>query len=154
MGATEGFELVERLTPAQVEELHALYRGEWWTNSRTAEDTRRIVTGSQVVLAYIELETGSLAAFARAVTDFISKALVLDVIVRPDLRGTGLGEAVMDTILAHPSLAAVRHFELYCRPELVPFYERWGFTDDLGELRFMRRVAPTPAATPRDRGRR
>jgi len=27
--------------------------------------------------------------------------------------------------------------ELWCRPELVPFYEKWGFGTDLGELKVM-----------------
>jgi len=27
--------------------------------------------------------------------------------------------------------------ELYCLPELVPFYRKWGFTEELGGLRFM-----------------
>jgi len=46
--------------------------------------------------------------------------------------------------LSDPSLRDVLHFQLYCRPELVPFYERWEFTADLGELRFMRRGASRP----------
>ena len=32
----------------------------------------------------------------------------------------------MDWIKRHPELARVRHFELYCLPELVPFYEDMG----------------------------
>jgi hypothetical protein len=46
----------------------------------------------------------------------------------------------MDALLEHPSLKTVRHLELYCLPELIPFYRRWGFTDELGELRFLRRT--------------
>ena len=60
-------------------------------------------------------------------------------------RSEGLGARLMDEVIGHPRLSAVRHFELYCRPGLVPFYERWGFTDRLGELRFLRRG---PSATP------
>jgi hypothetical protein len=46
----------------------------------------------------------------------------------------------MDTILQHPAVTAVRHCELYCLPELMPFYHKWGFTDELGRLHFMRRM--------------
>lgn len=135
-----GPRLVERLTDEQVEQLHELYRGEWWTSVREMDDVRAIVEGTQVVLGLVEPGTERLVAFARVVTDFASKALVLDVIVHPDHRGTGLGAAMMDAVVEHSRLRGVKHFELYCRPELVPFYERWGFTDDLGELRFMRRT--------------
>lgn len=72
---------------------------------------------------------------------------MLDVIVEASHRRTGMGRELMDAVLGHLRLEGVLHFELYCRPELVPFYERWGFTDDLGELRFMRRgSSPEPPA--------
>jgi len=40
-----------------------------------------------------------------------------------------LGKKLMDAIVGHPALVRVEHFELYCRPELIPFYERWGFKE-------------------------
>jgi GNAT superfamily N-acetyltransferase len=79
-----------------------------------------------------------LAAFARAVTDYAYKALVLDVIVAAPHRGSGLGARIMDALMQHPKLAEVRHFELYCAPDMVPFYQRWDYTSDLGDLQFMR----------------
>ena len=81
----------------------------------------------------------SLVAFSRVLIDYVYKALILDVIVDASCRGQGLARALLDGIVEHPRLQSVRHFELYCRPELVPFYCRWGFTEELGELRFMRR---------------
>jgi predicted GNAT family N-acyltransferase len=80
-----------------------------------------------------------LVGFARVLTDFVYEALVLDVIVAEDLRGTGLGAALMNAIVNHPRLALVRTIELACQPELVSFYERWGFTDKVGRSRLMRR---------------
>ncbi len=44
----------------------------------------------------------------------------------------------MDAILQHSSLVEVRHLELYCAPEMKALYEKWGFSDALGELTFMR----------------
>ncbi|MDN3016462.1 hypothetical protein PH210_09630 [Paenibacillus sp. BSR1-1] len=29
---------------------------------------------------------------------------------------------------------------LYCRPEMVPFYHKWGFSEKLGDLTFMRLI--------------
>jgi GNAT superfamily N-acetyltransferase len=129
--------LVDRLDGDLPEQLHRLYLDEWWTHRRTVEDVSRMLDGSDVVLALVD--DGRLAGFARVITDFVYKALVLDVIVQRDYRGLGLGARLMDEIVAHPRLEDILHFELYCRPELVSFSERWGFRDDLGELRFMRR---------------
>jgi hypothetical protein len=36
-------------------------------------------------------------------------------------------------------LLFVEHLEMCCRPEMVPFYEKWGFTAGLEQLHFMRR---------------
>jgi GNAT superfamily N-acetyltransferase len=77
-------------------------------------------------------------AVARVLTDFIYKATIYDVIVDEELRGRGFGRALVEAILKHPDLQNVRDVELYTRPELIPFYEKWGFTADLPEARFMR----------------
>jgi len=71
-------------------------------------------------------------------TDFAIKALIFDVIVDSEYRGQGLGKRLLDAVVAHPALQTVQHLELYCLPELVPFYERCGFSDSLGGLRLMR----------------
>jgi GNAT superfamily N-acetyltransferase len=140
-----GVRLIERLSEEQVRDLHGLYQAEWWTHRRNVDDVARMLEGSNVALGFEDEESGRLVGFARVITDFVYKALVLDVIVAASHRGTGMGRALMDAVIEHPELKDVLHFELYCRPELIPFYERWGFTADLGEMRFMRRGAtPTP----------
>ena len=95
---------------------------------------------SDFIFAVIAPDTGQLMAFARVLTDRVFKALVLDVIVHPGHRSAGLGSFLMAHITAHPILSRVRHIELYCLPERVEFYQRYGFTTELGEVRFMRRT--------------
>ena len=136
------FEKIEQLTSGQLSDLHRMYQEEWWTKGRKLEDVRRMVQHSNVIVGFCDAESKRLVAFARVLTDYVYKALVLDVIVVAESRGRGLARALMDTVVAHPSLASVRHFELYCRPELMPLYHKWGFSDEVGDLRFMRRVAP------------
>jgi GNAT superfamily N-acetyltransferase len=144
-GAT--LRIVRALTEAQAAELHALFQGEWWTRGRALEDVRRMLAGSGALVALIEPASDRLAAFARALTDGVYKALILDVIVSPHHRGQGLGWRVMEVLHAHPALAGVRHFELYCLPAVAPFYAAWGYTSELGELRLMRRERePVPGA--------
>ena len=136
------FEKIEKLTDRQINDLHRMYQKEWWTKGRGLEDVRRMLEYTNVTLGFCDAESKRLVAFARVLTDYVYKALVLDVIVDAGSRGQGLARALMDAVVGHPSLASVEHFELYCRPELMPLYRQWGFSDDLGDLCFMRRVAP------------
>ena len=53
----------------------------------------------------------------------------------------GIGAMVMDAVLAHPWVDGVKSVELVCQPGLVGFYERWGFTQLVGQSRLMRRTA-------------
>lgn len=40
--------------------------------------------------------------------------------------------------MSHPRRREVGHVELYCLPELAPFYERWGFSTDVGGVLLQR----------------
>ena len=78
--------------------------------------------------------------FARVLTDFIFKAIIFDVIVSKPYRNKGLGNQLMDQILKHPNLQSVKHFELYCLPEMVQYYEKYNFSGDVGGIKLMRLV--------------
>ncbi len=133
-------QFVSRLTREHIEQLWRMYQGEWWSRGRKLEDVRRVVQHSDLIFAFCDSETGRLAAFARVLTDFVYKALVFDVIVDQQRRDLGLGRILLDAITSHPALLFVEHIELYCRDEMVPFYQKWGFTADLRNARLMRKV--------------
>jgi len=135
------FTFADRLEERHILELHALYRNEWWTRTRTLADTRRVVEHSDFLFAFLDGGDGRLVAFARVLSDRVFKALIFDVIVAPDRRGDGLGPLLLERVLSHPELGNVKHVELYCLPELVPFYEKLGFSTDVGGVRLMRRNA-------------
>lgn len=136
------YESLTRIPPERFDDLMALYRSAWWSADRSSEDVRRMLAGPTLVFALAESQSGRLVAFARALTDGVYKAMVFDVIVHPDHQGEGLGQRVMEELLAHPEVARSRHVELYCLPELEPFYERWGFTGEIGGVRLVRRTNP------------
>ena len=129
-------QIVNQLDAAQTMELQRLYQSEWWSQGRTLEDTIRCVNGSSIIFGFIE--QSQLIAFARVVTDYVFKAFIFDVIVAESARGKRLGERMVETIQAHPALQRVKHIELYCRPDMVPFYQRYGFTTDVGNMILMR----------------
>ena len=99
---------------------------------------------ARLLARFRHVTEGLVKAIAETVAARIRRALPYvsaeDVIVAPDQRGTGLGQYVMDAVMAHPQVAAVRHVELQCKPELDEFYRRWGFAPVEGIL-YMRRSA-------------
>jgi len=128
------------------EEVLGLFRSAWWTASRDLSGVTVMLARSDLVFA-VRVE-GELAGFARVLTDEVYLAIILDVIVAPAHRGTGLGAAMMDAIVNHPKVSGARSVELVCQPDLMPFYGRWGFTDRVGRSRLMRRTADIELLTP------
>ncbi|MEV0431548.1 GNAT family N-acetyltransferase [Micromonospora sp. NPDC050495] len=118
-----------------------LFASAWWTATRTTSEVTRMLAASDLVFALIHRPSERLVGFARVITDEVYLAVVLDVVVAPGSRGSGLGAMLMDAVVGHPRLAAVRSIELVCQPELMPFYRRWGFTEQVGRSRLMRRTA-------------
>ncbi len=131
--------VIHELSDKHIDQLVDLYAGEWWSVGRQRNDIVRMLAASSLVVGFTEYPTGKLIAFARVLSDFVYKGLIFDVIVAPDQRGKGLGAQLMETVLSHPKLTDVQHFELYCRHEMSAFYERWGFKAALGDLYFLRR---------------
>jgi len=122
--------LIDRLSEKQVEELQALYQQAWWSRGRRLEDVRLMLAATDLILALEDADTGELVAFSRVLTDGVYRAHLFDVIVKDSHRGQGLGKAIVEAAMAHPVLGQVEKVALWCRPELVPFYEAWGFTAD------------------------
>jgi len=132
------YDILEHLTDDQVVQLHALYQGEWWSRDRQLDDVRHMLANTPLLVAMVDRADRQLVGFARVLTDCTYRAILFDLIVHPTRRGEGLGDVLVRTVLDHPRLASVKNFELYCRPDLIPYYNRFGFTDELGDLRLMR----------------
>ena len=134
-------ELRRELTPSQVEQLVNLFQQEWWTKGRQKADVERLIENAGPLFAFVDPLNGELVAFARAMTDGVYKAMIFDIIVKDTWRSTGLGRLLMQTVMTDPVLARVKHRELYCLEDMVPFYEKWGFTANLPGLFFMRQAS-------------
>jgi GNAT superfamily N-acetyltransferase len=133
------FELRHAVPPEQLPQLMALFAGEWWTAERDAADVARMLDASDLVFAMVCRPAERLAAFTRVLTDDTYLAVILDVIVAEEYRGLGLGAALLNAVVGHPRLARVRSVELVCQPGLIEFYRRFGFTDEVGGSRLIRR---------------
>lgn len=133
-------EQIDELSEQQSQELCELIRNEWWSQDRRIEDLRRALDTTDEVIAFAERPSGRIVACVRILTDYVYKALVLDVVVAPSHRGMGLGAELMDAVINHPRLKNVKHFELYCKNDMVTFYKKWDFTPNREGLNFMRRA--------------
>ena len=129
--------VIYSLSENHIAQLHTLYQQEWWTKGRSAEDIKKCVLGSQICIGIVS-ETDELVGYARVITDYVFKAFIFDVIVRHDARGLGLGNKLLSLITTHQQLESVRHFELYCLPEMMAFYTKHGFVSEVGEIQLMR----------------
>jgi GNAT superfamily N-acetyltransferase len=120
-------ETTETLTEGQIEQLTELYQQQWWSKWRTLDDVRKMLAGTQVVIALAETETGRLVGFCRVISDGIYRAMLLDVMVDEQYQGQGLGRQLIDVLVAHHQVENVEVVWLCCDPKMVPFYEKWGF---------------------------
>lgn len=135
----DNYRIVGALNESQVADLMELYQNESWCHNRTREDVEKMLAATDVIIGLVD-ERDRLIGFARAMTDFIYRAMIFDVIVKQTHRKMGLGAKLMDAVVNHPQLQAVETISLGCLSPMIPFYKRWGFTDDLGEVNFMRRT--------------
>ena len=133
------YRIVETLTESQVSDLMDLYKNEFWSDKRTRQDVVKMLASTDVIIGLVD-ECDRLIGITRVLTDFVYRAMIFDVIIKPTHRKMGLGAKLMDAVLNHPKLQTVENFALNCLPHMVPFYKRWGFSDDLGEMKFLRRT--------------
>jgi predicted GNAT family N-acyltransferase len=134
------YHIVTKLSEKQIEQLEKMFQVEWWTKGREFGDIKMMVENSDIIIGCCDPSTNELIGFTRVLTDYVYKAFIFDVIVEESYRGKDLGRVLIDSVLKTPSLQEVKHFELYCLPEMVSFYKKWGFSEELGELTFMRKV--------------
>ena len=131
--------LKRSLTSSEIDQLVSLYQTEWWTKGRTRTDTEKALQMGGPMFAFVDPACDDLVAFARTITDGVYKAMIFGIIVKTTWRGTGLSALLMETVLNDPALVNVKHRELYCLEDMVPLYEKWGFTANLPRLHFMRK---------------
>ncbi len=132
--------IVEELTEAQIVQLHALVRQQWWGGQRTLEDVILMSENTSLMLGLIEVGSHRLLGYCRVLTDFTFRATVYDVMVVEELQGRGLGKRLMETLCEHPRLRRVSFLYLCCEEKLFPFYSRWGFEVYDGKAEWMIKV--------------
>lgn len=131
------YQVVNQLNEKQIYELVELYKNEFWSKERTYERVKKMLEASDVIIALVSDEK-ELIGFCRVLTDFVYRGTLYDVIVKNEYRKMGFGAKLLDEVINHPQLQEVETIMLFCLPEMIPFYERWGFTSDINEIQFLR----------------
>ncbi len=132
-----GYKVIYNLKKRYAKDIFRLYQNEWWTKNRDKKSIKIMLKNSDITIGVIKGK--KLVAFARVLSDFIYKAEIFDVIVHPTYRKKGLGELLIREILNHKKLKQVQQFNLQCKSEVAPFYEKFGFREVNG-LKLMRKL--------------
>jgi len=122
------FSFVNTIAGDHLSQLHELYKKMWWSKTRSMEEIQTMLRTS-ISFGLIEELSNRLVGYARVVTDEMRFALIFDVMVDEEYRGEGLGKLIMDSILSDPFFKNVKYFELTCLPDLIPYYEKFNFSN-------------------------
>lgn len=129
--------IINHLEEHHIHQLMNLYKQCWWAENRQIDDVREMLKHSYVI--GIINDENELIGFTRILTDGVFKAHILDVVVDENYRHQKLGELLLDSVVSHPSCVNVRHLDLNCTEAMIPFYQKWGFTEKFENLYFMRK---------------
>jgi len=114
------------LTPEEALELVELVG---WTGY-TADHFRRALPNTQVAVTAREGER--LVGMARAFGDGAIYAAIVDVVVRPEFQKRGVGNRMMERLMAELKRLDLHRIYLRAGPGTMPWYERFGFTAAYG----------------------
>ena len=119
-------------------QLNNLYLSVGWS-SRSLNELRRAMNNSSNYVAVWQNEQNKpqLIGFARAVSDGVYQATLLDIVVHPDFQGQGIGKAVVKTITKQLKNAGVNDITLYASPHMADFYHKLGFVAQPNNLQCM-----------------
>ena len=113
----------------------------YWALGRTFETQRRAIEHSALVVGAYTVG-GDQVGFARMVTDLATFAWLADVYVIDEARGTGLGAAMVGTIVEHPDVATIKR-QLLATADAHDLYARFGYEPLSEPDRWMFRLGPS-----------
>ena len=113
--------------------LHAMLSRSHWARGRSREAVEKTIANS---LCFSLINADEQIGFARVITDGVTYAIILDMIIREDFRGQGLGKWLVQCIGEHPEVVPLR--QVLWTSAAYDFYQKAGF-EEMPELKFMAR---------------
>ena len=118
--------------------VHGFLSESYWAPGIPLEVVRRSIENSLPFGAY---DGTRQLGFARVISDFATFAYIADVFVAEGHRGAGIGQQLMNAIMAHPQLQNLRRWMLITR-DAHRLYEKFGFVRATQPDRVMERRDP------------
>ncbi len=120
----DGYEISTDRTRLDIDVVHDFLRRAYWSRGIPLETVERAIAHSLCFGLYAP--GGKQVGFARVVTDEAVIAYIGDVFVLSEHRGRGLGVWLIETVLSHADLQALRRVEL-ATGDAHELYARFGF---------------------------
>jgi spermidine synthase len=121
---------IKIIAAADRDSVRKLYRqAGWWQESdQTPDGNAWIDTLVKGSFCFVGAFAGSeMVGMGRAVSDGVSDAYIQDVVVMKDLRGRGIGAAIIRKIVGFLRERRIGWIGLVAEPGTQPFYRRLGF---------------------------
>lgn len=116
-----------------IDALHAMLSQTYWARNRSRDAVEKSVSNS---LCFSIFRGDEQIGFVRAITDGITYAVILDMIIRKDFRGRGLGKWLVQCLGEHPEVIPLR--QVLWTVDADDFYRQSGF-EEMSKLKFMAR---------------
>ena len=100
-----------------------LSRLSYWAAGRSRDLVQRSLANSLCFGAYLG---GRQVGFGRVITDYAVFGYLADVFVVPDMRGRGIGKALMQAVMDHPDVSGLKVI-LLRSTDAASLYARYGF---------------------------
>ena len=116
-----------------IDTLHDMLSRSYWARDRSREEVEKSVASS---LCFNLLMDEKQIGFARILTDNMAYAIILDMIIRGEFRGQGLGKWLVKCICEHPKVTPLR--QVLWTGDADDFYRQTGF-EEMSKLKLMAR---------------
>ncbi len=116
---------------ANIDVVHQMLKSSHWAKDRSREDVERSIINS---LCFSLLLGEEQIGFARVLTDTMAYAIILDMVIREDFRGLGLGKWLVQCICDHPEVTSLK--QVLWTSSAEKFYRKSEFKV-MSKLKFM-----------------
>ena len=110
--------------------------------SRPLDKLERAIKFSFTYISAWHIEQQQLIGFARAVSDGVYQATLLDIVVHSDFQGRGIGKTLVKTLTQQLHAAQIADITLFASPHVADFYHQLGFVSQPHNLQWMLWCSP------------
>lgn len=129
----DNFRISSEKKHVDVGTLHEMLSRSHWAKGRGRDDIEKSIENST---CFSLLKDDQQIGFARVLTDRMAYAIILDMIIKEDFRGQGLGKWLMQCVCDHPEIKPLR--QVLWTSNADRFYRKVNFKK-MSALTFMAR---------------